>query len=169
MEVEKRFLEIYDENADSVFRLCYFKTSDREVAHDLVQDTFTKAWAYIADGKEVNNLRALIFTIARNLIKDYKKKKSLSFSDLSEYEQEESLATTSTIEASAEVTELLGQLDQISESDRELLQLRFVEDLSVEEMATIYNERPNTISVRIHRALGRFRKRFGSEVQENEK
>ena len=70
-ELEQKFNELYENNADSVFRLCLFKTSNREVALDLSQDIFTKTWGYLAVGNEVENLRAFLFTVARNRIKDY--------------------------------------------------------------------------------------------------
>ena len=48
---EEEFLRAYEEFADAIFRHCYFRISDREVAKDLTQETFTRTWKYIVDGE----------------------------------------------------------------------------------------------------------------------
>ena len=163
MNTEKEFLDAYEKYADAVFRLCYFKTSSKDIAEDLVQDTFTKTWEYLSrDGNEIDNLRAFIFQVARNLIKDhYKRKKSIPFARFKEeyipnLVTEEEVSSTKT-----EVSLTLELLHTMSDRDRELLQLRFVEELSIEEISDILEEKPNTISVRIHRAVKKFKKKYG--------
>jgi DNA-directed RNA polymerase specialized sigma24 family protein len=46
------FIALYDEMADQLFRHCYFKVSNRELALDLVQETFARTWEYIASAKK---------------------------------------------------------------------------------------------------------------------
>src|SRR3989344_7065280 len=82
-DIEASFLALYEAHADAVFRRCYFKTSNREVASDLVQEAFMRVWDYLAQGKQIDNMKAFLYTVTNNLIKDwYKKKKSIPLSHM---------------------------------------------------------------------------------------
>ena len=47
---EKEFLAAYDEHSASLFRFLTMKIADREVARDLTQETFTRAWDFRQSG-----------------------------------------------------------------------------------------------------------------------
>src|SRR3989338_5881146 len=82
-DIMEQFEKAYDELSDAIFRHCWFKIGDREKAKDLMQETFTKSWQYIAQGTSVNNLRPFLYRVANNLIIDeYRKKKELSLDGL---------------------------------------------------------------------------------------
>src|SRR3989344_5160525 len=49
-EEEKEFLAAYDEHSSSLFRFLTMKIADREVARDLTQETFTRAWDFRQNG-----------------------------------------------------------------------------------------------------------------------
>ena len=71
--VEKQFIDCYEKEVDSVFRFFIMRTSQREIALDLVQETFLKYWQAMQKGG-IGNERAYIFSIARNLLIDYWRK-----------------------------------------------------------------------------------------------
>jgi RNA polymerase sigma factor (sigma-70 family) len=52
---------------------------------------------------------------------------------------------------------LAEALASLSARDRELVGLRYGADLSARQIATVLDERPNTVEVALHRALGRLR------------
>lgn len=159
---EKRrelFIELYDTYADSVFRFCYFKTNNKETAKDLTQDIFIKVFNHLAGGK-IQNTKSFIFLIAKNTVIDFwRKSKSIPESHLPEgffesaLEENVAESTTSIIDYSV----FLSLLNQLSESDREVILLRYVEDMSSKEMASILGERENTVLVRISRAREKLR------------
>ena len=158
-DIENRFLEVYDSVADAIFRRCFFKVSDRAIAEDLAQETFVKTWNYIQANpdKQIENLQAFLYTVCNNLIKDYyKKKKALPESRINYFEidaLEDDKPNAVVFAEAAKARELIGKLD---DDDQELLILRYVEEWDVKDIAEIKGERPNTISVRIHRAKERF-------------
>lgn len=153
-ELEQQFKDSYDELSDAVFRRCLFKTSDREVALDLTQDTFMRVWDYIQEGKNIRNLKAFTYTVANNLIKDYyKKKKATPMRDMGQYDPLALIEDTNeNIEAKAEVEQVVKAMEQLEEKDREVLMMRYVDGKHPQDIAEILSERTNTISVRIHRA-----------------
>lgn len=146
--------QAYDEHSDAIFRYCSFKVSDREKALDLTQDVFVKVWQYLLAGNEVENMKALLYKIARNLIIDeYRKKKFDSLDTMSEAGFEpvdaSQLDTVSIVEAGL----LIDRIKELPEAYSEVVFMRYVDDLSVKEIAEALGEQENNISVRIHRGL----------------
>jgi len=150
------FEKSYQEFSDAIFRYCYFQTFNREKALDLTQDTFIKTWEYLVSGKKVENLRAFLYKVARNaIIDDRRKKKAESLDSLKEAgfdiknEQDEITLHEDAFEGKVAIE----TINKLSERYREVIILRFVEDISVKEIAEILKENENNISVKIHRGL----------------
>lgn len=161
--LEKWFLAMYEEEADTLFRFTLFKLRDREAALDVVQDTFAKVWDYAARGHEIVNFRAFSFRVARNCIVDYvKKEKPIFAHELGEAaEQILDPAGDGDQEQIAELEGVLGCMEGLSEEDRELVELRYIEGLPVKDIAEDLEEKPNTITVRLKRAIEALRECLG--------
>lgn len=155
---KEEFLTVYDKHGDAVYRRCLFKTSDHEIARDLMQEAFTRTWDYLAGGKEIDNVKAFVFTVANNLIKDhYKKKKSIAMMDMGDFDPQRIVDEVENIHDKAEVQEVLRALEELKESDREILTLNMLDGFGPKEIGEIMDERENTVSVRLHRARTRLR------------
>lgn len=160
-EMQKEsFLKAYDLYSDSLFGFAYFKTSDREVAKDITQETFTKTWEFLQKGGDVKNLKSFLYQVMRNIIIDYyRKKKSLSLDKQFEQGVEVSESNKeSQIYERSEEKEAVRKLNSLEEMYREILELRFIQDLSVNEIAETLKVSPNVVSVRINRGLEKLRK-----------
>ena len=156
--LEEEFLQAYDQYADAIFRHCYFRVFDRERGKDLMQDTFMRAWEYIAKGEKVLNMRAFLYRVANNLIVDEaRKKKEASLEKLQEEGFDPSTDDTQHWKNRIDSDRVLESLVHIDESYRSILVMRFVNDLSPSEIAEITGESANTISVRIYRGLKQLR------------
>ena len=150
------FVELYDMHADAIFRFCFFKTGNREIAKDLTQDTFIKVFNYL-EKKEVQNAKSFIYTIAKNTVIDYWRKSKSVFENQLPEGFLESVAEKDNTESDIDYSIFLSLLDKLPESDREVILLRFVEDMSSKDMAELLGERENTILVRISRAKEKLR------------
>lgn len=161
---KKLFDSLYDNYADTIFRYCFFKTGDREVAKDLTQDVFVKVFKYIVNGEEIKNEKPFLYAIAKNVVIDFwRKKKTVNESELPEGFMY-NVSTPSNAETLAEYQIFLSTLDKLSPSDREVIILRYVEDMSSKDMAELLGERENTILVRISRATAKLK-----EISEGKK
>ncbi len=148
----------YKEYSDAIFRYCLFKLSDREKALDLVQDTFTRAWQYVQKGNEIENMKTFLYTTARNLIIDeYRKKKSSSLENLMEQGLDPHIEIEEALYTSFDVDRVLDCVQQLPENYSSIIVMRYVNDLSVKEIAEIMDETENVVSVRIHRGLNKLR------------
>ena len=155
--MEKDFLEAYDAFSEPLFRYCYFKIGDTDLAKDMVQDIFVKSWDYLLGGNDIDNFRAFLYRIAHNVVVDwYRKKKSLSLEALSE-NGFDPVDQSSDSAQKAEIEQAMKILSKLEQGDQDLITWRYVEDMSIKEIAAILSESENTISVRLHRALQKLR------------
>lgn len=163
---QEQFLAAYDEFSDSVLQHCTFRISDSERAKDLTQETFMKVWEYMAEGNEVRNMKALVFHVLRNLIIDEyrgRKKKSFSLDALKEDGFDAPVAGDSHILAESDTKIVTEAMHELPDNYREVLLLRYIDELPVKEVAELVGESENAISVRIHRGLKILRKNLGIE------
>lgn len=166
--LKKQFTKLYTEESDSIYRFCLLRTSDKEVAIDVMQDTFVRFWEALSRGdEEIRNGRALLFTIARNRIIDwYRKKKTLSLEALAERSEADAESFMGTvqkdeIEMASEARLLMEKLGELDPLYQEVVYFRFVEGLGPKDIAQILDESANVISVRIHRGLQQLRELTG--------
>jgi len=159
---EKAFIKAYDEYADEIFRFCAFKLYDREKAQDVMQDSFMRTWAYVTAGNEIENLRAFLYKTARNLcVNEMVRGKTYSLDEMQEvtgFDPEET--NIETPEDAAEASVLMQNIAVLDDTFQEVLTLRYMNGLAVNEIGEILGEAPNTVSVRIHRAIQELKKRM---------
>ncbi|MCF7834194.1 MAG: sigma-70 family RNA polymerase sigma factor [Candidatus Pacebacteria bacterium] len=156
------FTEYYEEFSDAIFRYCYFQTSNREKALDLTQDTFIKTWEYLgtADKEDIKNIKAFLYKVARNLIIDYRRKKKSESLDNLQEKGFDLTSEESEIMIKEEQFEAKMAIESIEDLDRkykEVIFMRFVEDMSVKEIAHILKKNENNISVMIHRGIDKLK------------
>ena len=149
-----QFESVYDEYSDAVFRRCFFKTSDREVAKDITQESFVRLWEYFESDEKVENAKALLFRITNNLIIDhYRKKDSSSLDRMQEDGFDPSGEDHEHIFHATDVEYAMQIINELPDIYREAVILRYVEEMQPREIAEIIGENENVISVRIHRGL----------------
>ncbi len=159
--MEEKFLKAYDEHADALFRYCYFKVYDRERAKDFVQEAYTRTWVYLSEGKKVDNLRAFLYRLLHNIIvDDIRKKKSLSLDKMGEENFMTEVPSNDNTEDVAVAREVADKLSLLDELHREVIQMRFIDDMSVGDIAKVLKISENVASVRIHRAIKKLRDIF---------
>ncbi|HEY0964615.1 MAG TPA: sigma-70 family RNA polymerase sigma factor [Candidatus Paceibacterota bacterium] len=165
---EARFLKAFDEYQEPLFRHAFLRVNNREKAIDLVHDTFTKVWSYLKGGYEIETFRPFLYKVLNNLIIDeYRRRKESSLDALLEVEgvdegsfdelKENSVDTlTATIDG-GKAFELLAELPV---QYREVIVLRFVDQLGPREISELIEESENVVSVRIHRGLKLLRQKI---------
>lgn len=169
-DIKKIFEEIYEEESDNLFRYAFFRVSNRAQALDIVQDVFTEFWQSLNKGTDIKNYHAFLFTMLKNRIIDwYRKKKSASLDLMIEntsegqtFEVEDNQAENNLI-LSAEAREVIETINTLNPEYRECVYLRLVEDLSPEEIGKRMGITTNAVSVRINRGLEKIRNKLKIE------
>jgi len=165
---EERFLIAFEEYNDALFRHAFIRVSDREKAVDIVHDTYTKVWSYIRDGYEVDSFRPFLYKVLNNLIIDeYRKRKESSLDALLELEgvdegsfDDLNESSVETLVATIDGKKAFALIEELPDQYREVIILRFVDQLGPREISELIEETENVISVRLHRGLKMLRGRI---------
>ncbi len=166
--LEARFLKAFEEFNDALFRHAFLRVSNREKAIDLVHDTFTKTWSYLRGGYAIENFRPFLYKVLNNLIIDeYRRRKESSLDALLEIEGVDEGSfddlqehTVEALAATIDGRRAFELLEQLPDQYREVLILRFVDQLGPREISELIEESENVVSVRIHRGLKQLRQRI---------
>ncbi len=157
--------ELYDHYYPKIFgffmRQCSFRI---EIAQDLTSETFLKMVKYIGSFtyKHENSFAAWLFTIAHNNLKTYYKNANrFVFSPPEELEFLFSAETGDSeigeIEAeytrNEEFTQLSKVIATLDEKYQLIIELRFFQELSYQEIAAITGIKETTLKGHLHRAL----------------
>lgn len=175
---KEAFIEVYDSNVKDIHRFVYFKIGSKEEANDLTSTIFLKAWNHIKNNtlEDAKTLRALLYKIARTSIIDYYRetggKTALSLDD--EYNQidviDEAVSPEERMDKAADLALIKRLLPLLKEEYREVIIMRFVNDLSLEEIAEITEKKKGNVRVLLHRALNALKelveKEQGPEIKE---
>lgn len=134
------------------------KTSSREVAQDITQDVFIRTWEKVKGGLLIENVKAYLFRVARNLVIDYyRKSKSESLDRMMEDGFDIKDSSHEDMFFEEEVRRAMEEIAKLDPIYQEPLYLRITEGLGPNEIAEILGESVNTISVRINRGMGKIR------------
>jgi len=148
-----------------LFRYLLYLTGSREAAEDLFQET----WVRVIDrGHQYNGkfkFETWLFTIARNLVIDsQRRKKSLNAlidpdkgEQIPELEAASSPSPADLAVAHEESERVAGALSRLPAACREVLLLRFQEELSLEEIAAVVAAPLSTVKSRLYRGLSELR------------
>ena len=145
-----------------LFRYLVYITGNKERAEDFFQETWMRVLerGHQYDGR--SKFEAWLFAIARHLVIDWQRsKKAQSLDSLTDPEQENPLQFANEKEPSP-LRQVLSQemqenvqasLSQIPAIYREVLVLRFQEELQIEEMAGVLSVPLSTVKSRLYRGL----------------
>lgn len=169
-EFQMYFETIYQEHVDNLMKFAFFRLSDRERSVDTVQDVFINYFAYLKRIREDDaphaldfNHRAFLFRSLRNSIIDhYRSKKSYSLDVLLDEGFEVHSEEDATYQTETALTHkyVLEQIKHLKPKQQELLYMRYIEDMTVQDIALALGERENTISVQLHRVIESLKKRM---------
>jgi RNA polymerase sigma-70 factor (ECF subfamily) len=158
-ELLDQLIELYQHR---LLRYLLFLTGKREVAEDLFQETWIRVLLRGAQYNGRARFDTWLFTIARNLVIDLSRKRTMaSLDEMSEAGEDERpfeiavsgpspLDQFQSRENCAEVGEVMLKLDS---TYREVLVLRFYEELSLDEIASVTHAPLSTVKSRLYRGL----------------
>ena len=165
--VHQKFEEAYQEYAEGILRHIYFRVSNWQTAEDLTQETFFKAWRSIALGKvvEINNFKAFFYKIANNLIIDYYRGKKEEVSLEGMEEEAENIAVVKEeqeheVDLGIEKGKLEQYLSELKDEYKQVLVMRFINDMSIKEISQVTNKTRGNVRILIYRALQVLKKKY---------
>jgi len=161
----RAFDELLNRTQTNIFSYIIFIVHNKEVANDIFQETFLKAITKLKEGKytPTGKFSAWLIRIAHNAIMDwYRRKKSQRIIDSDNTEMiiatisDKQLMETSREDllANAQVMQDIKSLiEYLPENQREVVNMRYYQNLSFKEIAEITNCSINTSLGRMRYAL----------------
>lgn len=150
--VKSYYLEIY--------KYCFWQVKNQEQAEDITQETFYKAFRFINAYKNNGSFRAFLYKIAKNTCIDYHKRKT----ELLDVKMTEAIYEESGFKEAEDCLDFEKMLAPLNERQRELVILRFGQDLSFREIAEITGRNLRTVQTEIRRALKKIEKTQKGEM-----
>lgn len=156
----KAFGRLYTIYFTPVFRYIYYRVRDKETTNDLTQTVFLKVLQSLKRYQEKNKSPlAYFFTVARNTVIDYwRKKKEISI-DYSEKFLEMSAADNQleSVEKT-DVSQILHRaISQLTDTEQEVIVLKFINDLPNREIAELLKKTEEAVRQLQYRALKKLR------------
>ncbi len=157
-ELLDRLIETYQHR---LMRYLLFLTNKREVAEDLFQEVWIRV---LRRGSQYNGKARFdtwIFTIARNLVIDLSRKRTMaSIDEMSENDDdrpfeiaEDGPSPLAQFQSRENAAELSSVMLHLEPSYREVITLRFHEEMSLEEIANMTRAPLSTVKSRLYRGL----------------
>ena len=144
------FHELYNKYAKDVYRFSFWLTGDSDEANDVTSETFVRIWTSTTR-IQLESVKAYLFTIARNLHLQTKRRKKKQTPLVQEY-QDPALQPDKAFEVQSELDDALKALQTLPEIDRTVMLMKIEEDLSYEDIAGAVGLTVAAVKVKIFRA-----------------
>ena len=142
------FAALYDFYVEQIYRFVLFRVGDEQTAEDLTSQVFLKAWDNLSS-YQIRGLpfKAWLFRIARNSVIDYYRtyKETMPLEPSALTKPDPAAEVSDQVEQQLQAEELRLALQQLTEDQRQVLTLRFIEGLSTEEVANVLGKRQGAI------------------------
>jgi len=155
----------------SVFRFLLFSLRDRDAAETLTQECFLKAYKARQSFRGESKISTWLMHIALNLARDHARNRRLQFwkstqeasagfEDLSEFARDRNASQEAVLLAKEQVQAVWAVAETLSQKQRAVFLLRFVEDLELLEIAAVTGMKEGTVKTHLFRAVEAIRKRL---------
>lgn len=160
----EELITIYQEK---IFQMVYYRTGSRMDAEDLTQDIFMKAFRSLNTLKDKTRFRSWLFSIAVNRVRDFHRKKQiLQFFDRDGDMRDPDTSNVEMHDEPQEVNHVMRQefwghvknfSDKLSRGEREVFFLRFLDELTIREIAQTLSKSESAIKTHLYRAIKKFK------------
>lgn len=136
-----------EEQYDKIYRYCYFRLYDKQLAQDIAQETFLR---FYRQGLTLDSSKELpyLYTIAKHLCTDsFRQKSALSLEDVTEE------ATHDPTEDWISSISLKMAISKLPQEEQELLFLRYVNEIGVTAICGITGFSRFTVYRKLTKAL----------------
>jgi RNA polymerase sigma-70 factor (ECF subfamily) len=147
------FGQLYDRYSNKVYRKCMGFAKDHDIAQDMVQDVFIKVFDQLQKFQGKSRFSTWLYTITYNFCVEYYRRNSKhTFTDINnqpdeidETEEERALLQTRS-------DKLKKALKKISADDREILVMKYRDQVPIREIMDALNISESAVKMRLARA-----------------
>jgi len=152
----KKYEEIYRKYASDVFNYFWYRVNhNRDIAEDLMQETFIRAFKHLSRFRERGySYKTYLLTIAHNVLANYfRSPKPISLEELSDIPVEVAQHTEKKIDSKL----LWRAVQRLSPIERDILILYYRKGFPIKDIARICNRSTNAVKIILSRARRKLR------------
>lgn len=158
------FEKLFDAYYNELQHFIYYKTSDTEIAEDIVQDAFLKVWE-IRTTVRVETAKSLLYTIATNLFANKYKRQKLKFKLQQTIIEDRTFETPEFVMEIKEFDQKLQQvLAKLNEKSRTVFLMNRIDEMTYKEIANNLNISVKAVEKRMKKALEFVRKEIEQKI-----
>ncbi|MDA3840151.1 MAG: RNA polymerase sigma factor [Patescibacteria group bacterium] len=152
----KNFLANYNKYVDKIYAYIWYRVGfDKTTAEDLCSEIFLKAFKSHDSFDETRSFQSWIYRIAKNHLLNHYRTRGREV-DL-ESALDLSVETLQKINTSIEVERIMKHIGKLDDYSREVVIMRYVDELDNKEIAEILDKEVNAVRVQLNRALNKLR------------
>jgi RNA polymerase sigma-70 factor, ECF subfamily len=155
------FHELVDQYSQPLFRVAYSMVANAADAEDVVQETFTAAFAGISKFRGESSLKTWLMQIlvrqSARVQRSRGRRMTIGIDNVDQAVGDSSAATESRLD-------VIEMLQKLSPEHREVIVLRELQAMSYEEMAAALKIPRGTVESRLHRARQELKEKFGDKL-----
>ena len=161
------FEALYQRHSREVWALAYARWMDADLALDIAQEAFMRLWKQWEVGEDIQNPRAWLLRVARNLAEDLAKssfrKNGTHPPQLMNGVRSHEPLPLESLEREETFAQLRGVLEHLPDADREILTLRYALDYNAGEIADMLAINATAVHMRLSRARQRLAERLTAQ------
>ena len=149
----KQLEEYVVENKEKHYRIAYSYVKNADDALDIIQESIFKALLSLNTLKNPEYMKTWFYRILINCSLDFIRKQK----NIIPLDNETLYSYVNEFNDTYADIDLQRALDELPDNYRNIIILRFFEDLKIEEVAEILNENINTVKTRLYKSLDKLR------------
>ena len=159
----KQFVAQYHEVKNKVFTYLMYRVNfNREIAEDLLMDIVLKAYENLSKyDPEKGSFKSWVFAIAHNELVNYYRgnENTVDLENISEHGEHAYSRYMADEDTSKNIEnkKIWKILEFMSETDKEIILLRFMDDLNYEEISAITGREQGAVRTQLSRAMEKFK------------
>lgn len=160
------FGQLYDAYLERIYRFIYFRVEDQQTAEDITSQVFLKAWENLGRFQIGGTpFLAWLYTIAHNAVIDHyrTRKVTATLEDVRISDPGHAEAVENGIDSAVEMKSIKTALLTLTDDQRQVLLLKFIDEMSNEEIARHLGKREGAIRALQMRGLKALSKRLTTE------
>jgi RNA polymerase sigma factor (sigma-70 family) len=148
-----------------VFAFAYYYLKNKADAEDVSQEVFWRVFNYIKKFDTDKKFFSWIYAIEMNVIKGSFKNKKNKIVEVSEDFFEQISFNDNSLLSTEDKIVLFNAIDKLEDDEKNLLFLKYMEDLSIKEIADAFELSEDNIKVKIFRAKEKLQKIIGGTYE----
>lgn len=158
---ERCYAELVDQYKSYAYTIALKIVNEKAEAEEVAQDAFIKAFNYLKNFNRQARFSTWLYRIVFNTAISYKRKNKLITEGIENKHVENPERADAALERDDKQVFIAQALKKLNEADQLAIQLFYIKEFSLEEVADMMGQNVNTVKVRIHRA----RQRLADELK----